>query len=93
MTRKHHLYFIIWKIKMFFKGYRKGTAVFVWSEDKEKFIRGYVRSLLGDSVNHSYFDFTVWIDFIEPIQGNNSNFYNCGFYNEKQLVEQKVKII
>ena len=93
MTKKHYLIFLLWKIKMYLKGYKKGSVVQIWSEEKKRFIGGFVKGFTGDSITEKKFGFDVWIRFIEPIEGNDSRFFTSGFYSESQLKEQKIKLI
>ena len=85
MTKKHYLFFIIWKIKMYLKGYEKDVPVKTWSEEKQKFIKGYIQSLSGDSVTKEKFGFDLNVKWLEPIQGNDSRYYTSGSYSEKNI--------
>lgn len=91
MTKKHYLFFLIWKIKMYLKGYKKGTFVKVWSEEKNKFIKGVVLSLSGDSVTKKNFGFDVNVKFLEPVVGHDSRFYSYGSYSSKEIGKKLLK--
>ena len=87
MTRLHGIYFFFWKLKLYFLGIKKGTFVKTFSEDKSKFIKGVVTSLNGDSITSTKYSFDISVNWLEPLQGNDSRYYNVGHYTEKQVKE------
>lgn len=93
MTKKHRIYFLLWRIKMFLKGYDIYSCVETYSPDKKKVIKGFVFGFAGDSVTRKKFAFDVNIKWIEPLQGNDARFFNSGWYSEKQLKDQKIYLV
>lgn len=91
MTKKHRLFFLIWKIKMYLKGYKKGTFVKVWSEEKDKFVKGVIECLSGDSITTKKVEFDLNVKFLEPVVGNDSRFYSYGSYSSKEIGKTIVK--
>ena len=81
MTKTHKILFLLWKIKMFFKGLKTDVPVKVWSSEKRKFVKGYIQGLQGDSGTK----------FLEPIEGNDARFYSFGTYTEKDFKQKKIQ--
>ena len=91
MTKTHKILFLLWTIKMYFKGLKKDVPVKVWSSEKEKFIKGYIQYYQGDSITEEKFDFCVGVNFLEPVQGNDARFYSFGTYSEKDFKQKKIQ--
>ena len=91
MTKKHKFLFILWKIKMFFKGLKTDVPVKVWSSEKRKFVKGYIQGLQGDSGTNENFGFYFQVKFLEPIEGNDARFYSLVTYTEKKKKKKKIQ--
>ena len=92
MTLKHYIIFLFWTAKMWLKGFKKETPIQVWSFEKNKFIKGYIQSLSGDSIDDKKYSFDLNVKFLEPTQGFDSRYYTFGSYSEtdiKNLTLQK----
>lgn len=85
MTKKHKLYFLVWKLIQRLKGFKVGTIVKIWSEEKRRFIKGCVTTVQGDSINYKDYDFYLGINLFEPIEGNDSRYYTWGSYSPKEF--------
>ena len=81
MITKHKIYFFFWVIFMFLKGYRRGSFVRTYSEEKDKVIRGVICGLLGDSITKDRFVFGISVHWFEPVQGNDARYYSSGCYD------------
>jgi len=92
MTKKHRFYFIVWKIKVFFLGIRRGTFVSTYSVEKNKYIAGVIDNLAGESITDKEYGFDIYISWLEPLQGYDSRLYNCGSYSLKDF-EEKVGLL
>lgn len=92
MTKKHRFYFLLWKIKMYFKGFEINTPVKVYSEDKKRFIKGYIQQFTGDSITKKKFGFEIHVLFLEPLSGNDTRWFSSGFYSEKSIKEKILQI-
>lgn len=68
MTKLHKIYFLIWKAVMGIKGIKKGAVFFHYSTQKGIFIKGVLTSFSGESVTNRDFDFSVYIEWDEPLQ-------------------------
>lgn len=88
MTRLHKLFFFFWKIKMRILGYGKGALVKVYSEDKNKWIKGAVTGLVGCSVTRKKYDFSLQVQFFEPSQGNDARFFSRSYVTEQEFRQQ-----
>lgn len=75
----------MWKLIQRLKGFKVGTIVKIWSEDKQKYIKCCVTSIEGDSITRKYFEFYLGINLFEPLQGNDSRFYGWGSYSPKEF--------
>lgn len=92
MTKRHNILFHLWKLKMWIKGIKVGTLVQTWSDDKNKIIRGCITYFSGCSISETKYQFDLGITWFEPIQGNDSRYYNQGSYTERDLETHKVEI-
>lgn len=81
MTNKHRIYFFFWKIWVRLQGFKVGTIVKVYSEEKSKFIKGCVTSIGGDSIDDLKHCFYIGVNFFEPTQDFDSRLYSWGSYN------------
>lgn len=81
MTTKHKLYFYFWKIYQRIKGFKVGTIVKIYSSSKNKYIKGCITSISGDSITNSIYDFYFGVNLFEPIQGDDSRYYMWGSYH------------
>ena len=70
---------------MLLRGIRPGTFLYVYSEDKGKWIKSVVTGLYGDSISHESAGFSVMIHHLEPVQGFDSRFYSSGSYSYKDI--------
>lgn len=85
MTRKHSLYFYFWKIYQRLRGFRVGTIVKIYSQSKKKYIKGCITSISGDSITNNKYEFYFGVNLFEPIQDNDSRYYNWGSYYPKDF--------
>lgn len=88
MTKLHKIFFFFWKLKVWILGLRKGALVKVYSEDKNKWIKGAITGIVGCSVTRSKYDFSFQISFFEPIQGNDARFFSRSYLTEQELREK-----
>ena len=91
MTKTHKILFLLWQIKMYFKGLEKDIPVKVWSSEKRKFVKGYIQGLQGDSGTNENFGFYFQVKFLEPFEGNDARFYSVGTYTEKDFKQKKIQ--
>ena len=91
MTKTHKILFLLWTIKMYFKGLEKDIPVKVWSSEKRKYVKGYIQELQGDSGTNENFGFYFQVKSLEPIQGNDARFYSFGTYTEKDFKQNKIQ--
>jgi hypothetical protein len=85
MTKKHYILFLIWKFYQRLKGFKVGTIVKVYSEEKQKYIKGCITTIQGDSITDDKYDFYFGINFFEPHKGNVSDYYMWGSYYPKEF--------
>lgn len=89
MTRLHKFYFFLWKIKAYFKGVAVGKFAYVYSEGKEKYIKGVITSLNGVSVSNTKYGFDIGLQLFEPTQGYDSRYYSWGSFNLDSIHKRK----
>jgi hypothetical protein len=92
MTNKHKLFYIFWKIGMFLLGYRKGTFVEVWSDEKRKPIKSVITQSYGVSVTRTEYDFGFTVQHLEPVRGNDARFFSRSMVTKKDLDDKFVFI-
>ena len=92
MTKKHIIYFILFRIFLFIKGIRKRKLVYTYSEDKRK-VFGCITNINGTSSTDKIYGFTIYIDWFEPIYGNDNKYYRYGSYYYKQFKNKEVNLI
>ena len=85
MTLKHTILFWFWKHYQELRGLRVGTIVKIHSQEKDKYIKGCISLISGDSISDIKYDFYFGINLFEPIQGNDSRYYNWGSYRPKDF--------
>ena len=85
MTAKHYIYFLFWKLLQRIRGFRIGTQVKIWSQEKDKHVKGCITSISGDSIDNSIFNFYFGVNLYEPLQGNDSRYYSWGSYHPKDF--------
>ena len=93
MKKRHIILFGLWKVKMTLLGIQKGRAVMLWSDDKQKYTKGYITSFNGVSVTNQKLGCDIGIDCLEPIEGDDIDYYTCGFYSYKDFKLGKVILI
>lgn len=81
MITKHKIFFKMWLVWMYLQGIKTGLIVYKYSPDKNKFIKGRVMCLNGNSITTDIFAFTISIDWIEPLVGYDYNCFSKGTYN------------
>lgn len=81
--------FLLWKLWLWMiYGIREGQIVYEWSESKDKWIMGYVKSINNDGMLTDWKPmFDITIEFFEPIQGNDHSVYSRGHYSFKSMKE------
>lgn len=75
MTRKHKLYFLLWKFIQRLRGLKVGTIVKIWSGEKDKFIKGCITNFVGVSVDSKKSRFFLSVELVEPLEIDNLNAY------------------
>jgi hypothetical protein len=85
MTKYHKFLFALWRIKMLSKGVYTGRRVMVYSNEKERYITGKVKQLIGVSCTEFSYAFDVDVIFDEPLMGNNPSFFVSSTYTESDF--------
>lgn len=85
MTKKHRIFFILYKFYAWLIGIKSGKNVFIYSKDKNKLIKGVVSSIGGESVTKSIFGFDVNINWNEPLTGEDPRYHSYGSYKFKDV--------
>lgn len=93
MTKLHKFYFFFWKLFMRTKGIKKGAFVTIRSTKKKRQIKGVISQLVGESVTKKEFGFDIYIDWLEPLRGNDSRFFSCGAYGYKGFLRNNIKFL
>lgn len=89
MTKKHKIYFLLWKIYARLLGFYSGVFIEVWSVDKKKWIKSVITQADGVSITNSRFAFDFNVHHFEPVQGNDSRFFSRGSFTLDDL--RKIK--
>lgn len=67
-------------------GIKEGQIVYEWSESKDKWIMGYVKSINNDGMLTDWKPmFDITIEFFEPLEGNDHSVYSKGHYSVKGI--------
>ena len=85
MTSKHYVIFLLWRLYQRIRGFKIGTIVKIWSQEKNKYIKGCISTISGDSITDKEYDFYFGANLFEPLQGNDSRYYSWGSYYPKDF--------
>ena len=85
MRELHKKYYPLCVLVYFMIGIYKGKEFYHYSDTKEKWIRGEVKAINGNSVTDDIFEIDAHIVFDEPSQGYDYNYYIQGWYDVKSI--------
>ena len=91
MILRHRIYFVLWKVFVgMFCGIRKGVRVRTYSDSKSKWINGTIYELSVESCTRWRCEFDIYIEWDEPLDGNDHRYYIDGCYSFRHFISDKI---
>ena len=85
MISRYEIRFLLWRIYQRLKGFKVGTIVKIYSQEKGKYIKGCISSIYGGNPANTEHSFYFGVNLFEPLKGNNSEFHSWESYQPKDF--------